>query len=32
LGVGPRTVPDVIHHVGIVGVLTYGLVAARSIT
>ena len=32
LGVGPRTVPDVVHHVAIVGVLTCGLVAARSIT
>jgi hypothetical protein len=32
LGVGPRTVPDVIYHVAIVGVLTHGLVAARSIT
>ena len=32
LGVGPRTVPDVICHIAILGVLALGLAAARSIT
>ena len=30
IGVGPRTVPDVVYHVAIVGVLIYGLVVAGS--
>ena len=29
VGVGPRTVPDVVYHVGIVLVLIWGLVVAR---
>jgi hypothetical protein len=29
VGVGPRTVPDVIYHAGIVAVLAYGIVVAR---
>lgn len=29
IGVGPRTVPDIIYHVAIVAVLIWGLVAAR---
>lgn len=28
IGVGPRTVPDVVYHLGIVGVLVVGLVVA----
>jgi hypothetical protein len=30
IGVGPRTVPDVIYHVGIVAVLVWGLNVARQ--
>jgi hypothetical protein len=29
LGVGPRTVPDIVYHVGIIIVLVWGLVVAR---
>jgi hypothetical protein len=29
VGVGPRTVPDVVYHVAIVGVLVWGLIVAR---
>lgn len=29
IGIGPRTVPDVVYHVAIVAVLSYGLVVAR---
>src|SRR5687767_4353765 len=30
IGIGPRTVPDVVYHVAIVGVLIYGLVVASQ--
>lgn len=30
VGVGPRTVADVVYHIGIVGVLIWGLLTARS--
>lgn len=30
VGVGPRTVPDVVYHVTIIGVLVSGLLVARS--
>lgn len=30
VGVGPRTLPDVIYHVAIVAVLVWGLIVARS--
>jgi hypothetical protein len=29
VGVGPRTVPDIIYHVGIIVVLVWGLIVAR---
>jgi hypothetical protein len=29
VGIGPRTAPDIVYHIGIVGVLVWGLVAAR---
>jgi hypothetical protein len=31
IGIGPRTVPDVVYHAGIVVLLIYGLVAARRV-
>ncbi len=30
IGVGPRTVPDVIYHVAMIALLTWGLIVARS--
>jgi hypothetical protein len=30
IGVGPRTVPDIVFHVAMIAVLVWGLVAARS--
>ncbi len=32
IGVGPRTVPDIIYHIAIVAVLTVGLLVARQAT
>ena len=32
LGVGPRTIPDIVYHIAIVSVLIYGLTVARSLS